>query len=174
MLSIIFLFYLLVFFLFIICVYIYIYIYKKEKISSEWKKMPCWCQRRMGRLVRDDRKATVTQISTRYNRGVPNTISECTIRRNLKQIAYSSRRPHRVPLLSVKNRKRRLQFAQAHQNWTIEDWKNVAWSDESGFLLRHSDGRVRIWRKEHESMDPSSLVSTVQAGGGVMVLGIFS
>ncbi len=129
----------------------------------------------MGRLVRDDRKATVTQISTRYNRGVPNTISECTIRRNLKQIAYSSRRPHRVPLLSVKNRKRRLQFAQAHQNWTIEDWKNVAWSDESRFLLRHSDGRVIIWRKEYESMDPSSLVSTVQAaGGGVMVLGIFS
>ncbi len=42
-------------------------------------------------------------------------------------------------------------------NWTIEDWKNVAWSDESRFLLRHSDGRVRIWRKEHESMDPSAL-----------------
>ncbi len=53
-----------------------------------------------------------------------------------------------------------------------EDWKNVAWSDKSRFMLRHSDGRVRIWRKEHESMDPSWLVSTVQAGdGGVMVLG---
>ncbi len=80
-----------------------------------------------------------------------------------------------VSVLSAKNRKRRLQFTQAHQNWTIEDWKNVAWSDESRFLLQHSDGRVRIWRKEHESMDPSRLVSTVQAGGGgVMVWGIFS
>jgi len=28
-----------------------------------------------------------------------------------------------------------------------------------------SGGRVRIWHK-HESMDPSCLVSTVQAGGG--------
>ncbi len=82
-------------------------------------------------------------------------------------MGYSSRRPHRVPLLSAKNRKWRLQFAQAH-------WKNIAWSDESWFLLRHSDGRVRIWRKEYESMDPSCLVSTVQAdGGGVMVWGIF-
>ncbi len=89
-------------------------------------------------------------------------------------MGYSSRRPHRVPLLSAKNRERRLQLAQAHQNWTIEDWKNVAWSDESRFLLRHSDGRVRIWRKEHESMDPACLVSTVQAGGGVMVWGVFS
>ncbi len=87
---------------------------------------------------------------------------------------YSSRRPHRVLLLSDKNRKRRIEFTQTHQNWTIEDWKNVTWSDESRFLLRHSDGRVRIWRKEHESMDPSWLVSAVQAGGGVMVWGIFS
>ncbi len=30
----------------------------------------------MSRLVRDDRKATVTQIITRYNQGIQNTISE--------------------------------------------------------------------------------------------------
>ncbi len=91
-------------------------------------------------------------------------------------MGYSSRRPHWVPLLSAKNRKQRLQSTQAHQNWTIEDWKNVAWSDESRFLLRHSDGRVRIWHKEDESMDSSWLVSTVQAGGGggVMVWVMFS
>ncbi len=133
-----------------------------------WTKMPCWCQRTMGRLVRDDRK-TVTQITTRYNQGMQNTISERTTRRTLKQMGYSSRRPHRVPLLSAKNRKQRLQFAQAHQNWTIEDWKKIAWSDESRFLLQPSDGRVRIWHKAHESMNPSCLVSTVQAAGGVMV-----
>ncbi len=129
----------------------------------------------MGRLVRDDRKTTVTQITTRYNQGMQNTISECITRRTLKQMGYSSRKPHRVPLLSAKNRKRRLQFGQAHQNCTIEDWKNVTWSDESRFLLQHSDGRVRIWLKEYEGMDPSYLVSKVQAaGGGVMVWGIFS
>ncbi len=128
----------------------------------------------MGRLVGDDRKATVTQITTRYNQGMQNTISERTTYRTQKQMGYSSRRPHRVPLLSAKNRKQRRQFAKAHQNWTVEDWKNVA-SDESRFLWRHSDGRVRIWHKEHESMDPSCLVLTVQAfGGGVMVWRIFS
>ncbi len=109
---------------------------EKEKISSE--RQLCWrkClvdvrgQRRMGRLVRYDRKATVTQITTRYNQGIQNTISELTTRRTLKQMGYSRRRPHRVLLLSDKKRKRRLQFAQVHQNWTIEDCKNVAWSDE--------------------------------------------
>ncbi len=144
-----------------------------------WTKMPCWCQKRMGRLVRDDGKSTVTQITTRYSQDMQNTISERTICRTLKQMGYSSRRPHRVPLLSAKNRKPRLQFAQAHQNWAIEVWKNVAWSDESRFLLQHSDGRVRIWKELKNMkawMDPSCLVSTVQAGGGggVMVWGIFS
>ncbi len=101
-------------------------------------------QRRMDRLVRDDRKATVTQITTRYNQGIQNTISEHTTHRTLKQMGSSSRRPHRVPLLSAKNRKRRTQFTQTHQNWTIEDWKNVAWSDECRFLLWHSDGRSKF------------------------------
>ncbi len=140
---------------------------EKEKISSEWQLCGQKClvevrgQRRMGRLVRDDRKATVTQITTRYNQGMQNTISEQhTTRRTLKQMGYSSR--------TAKDMKQRLQFAQAHQDWTIEDWNNFVWSDESRFLLRYSDGR------EHESMDSSCLVSTVQAGGGVMVWGIFS
>ncbi len=75
---------------------------EKEKISSEWELWGRKClvdvrgQRRMGRLVRDDRKATVTQITTRYNQGMQNTISERTSHRTLKQMCYSSRRPHRV------------------------------------------------------------------------------
>ncbi len=85
---------------------------EQEKISSEQQLCGRKClvdvrgQKRMGRLVRDDRKATVTQITTRYNQGMQNTISERTTRQTLKQMGYSSRRPHRVPLLSAKNRKR--------------------------------------------------------------------
>ncbi len=55
-----------------------------EKISSEHQLCGWTClvdvrgQRRMDRLVRDDRKATVTQITTRYNQDLQNTISERT------------------------------------------------------------------------------------------------
>ncbi len=121
---------------------------EKEKISSERQLCGWRClvdvrgQRRMDRLVRDDRKTTVTQITTRYNQDLQNTISEHTTHRTLKQMDFSSRRPHRVPLRSDKNSTRRIQFTQTQQNWTIEDWKNVAWSDESRFLLQHSDDRI--------------------------------
>ncbi len=117
-------------------------VWKRENIQRAavaWMKIPCWCQRRMDRLVRDDRKASVTQITIRYNQRMQNTISEHTTPRTLKQMGSSSRRPHRVPLRSDKNRTRRILFTQTHQNWTIEDCKNVVWSDESWFLLRHSD-----------------------------------
>jgi len=55
---------------------------------------------------------------------------------NLEADGLNSRRPHRAQLISTTNMKRkkkrkRLQFARAHQNCTVEDWKNVAWSDES-------------------------------------------
>ncbi len=117
----------------------------KQKISSKRQLCGQKClvdvrgQRRMGRLVRDDRKATVTQINTRYNQGMQNTISECTTRRTLKQMGYSSRRPHRVPLLSAKNRKRRLQFAQASpklDNRRLEKHCLVWWVMISAAIFR--------------------------------------
>ena len=131
-------------------------------------------RKRVARIVQANRRATNRQMA-QYNSGVQNSISECTTRRSLSRMGYCSRRPHRVQLLSAKNKKKQLQRARHHQYWTIEDWKNIAWSDEYRFLLRHADGRVRIWCKQHESMTPSCLVSTVQAvGGGVMVWGMFS
>jgi len=90
-------------------------------------------QRRMGWLIQADRRANLTEITTRYNRGIQQSICEATTGTNLRWMGYNSRRPHRVPLISTTNRKKKLQFARDHQNWTIEDWKNVAWSDESNF-----------------------------------------
>ncbi len=67
----------------------------------------------MGRLVRDDRKATVTQITTCYNQGMQNILSERTTRRTLKQMGSSSRRPGdteaTIHTRSLKLDKRRLE-----------------------------------------------------------------
>lgn len=79
--------------------------------------------------------------------------------------------------LSGMSRKLRLKGAQTHQNWSDEVWKNLARSDESLFLLRHIDSRVRIWHQKNHGLCHGSswLVSMVQAGGGVVkVWGILS
>nr|KAF6324887.1 hypothetical protein mMyoMyo1_008338 [Myotis myotis] len=68
-----------------------------------------------------------------------------------------------------------LQFTQEHKDWTVEHWNKVMWFNESCFQLHHADGRVRIWRKQHESMQPTCMSTTLQAdGGSVMVWGMFS
>ncbi|MDG2550347.1 hypothetical protein P7L93_24635, partial [Vibrio parahaemolyticus] len=94
-----------------------------------------------------------------YNQGVQKTISEATTRPTLKQMGYSSRRPHQVPLLSANNRKLRLQFTRVFSPKL----------DNRRLEKPHSDG----------SMDPSCPVSTLQAAaaaaaGGGMVWGRFS
>ncbi len=92
-------------------------VWKRENIqwaAVVWMNMSCWCQRtEENGLVRNDRKTTVTQITTRYNQDLQNTISGHTTHRTLKQMGSSSRRPHRVPLLSDKNSTRRIQFTQS-------------------------------------------------------------
>ena len=59
-------------------------------------------------------------------------------------MGYNSKRPHRVQLLSAENRNLRLQWAQAHQNWTPEDWKTMTWSDETHFLLCNGVGMAYL------------------------------
>lgn len=61
-------------------------------------------------------------------------------------------------------RKLGLWVTPAHTNWTTKDWWNVARSDI--WVV------VTVCTKQHENMDPSQLVSAVQAAA-VMVRGIF-
>lgn len=62
----------------------------------------------------------------------------------------------------------RLQWAQQHQNWTTEEWKKVAWSGESHFLLAHVDGKASVrWLAETET---GTTVEGKQDGGGIVKL----
>ncbi|GFX46266.1 transposable element Tcb2 transposase [Trichonephila clavipes] len=64
----------------------------------------------------------------------------------------------------------RLTWARLHRQWTVDDWKHVAWSDESCFQLNRSYERIQVWRQPHESMDPTCQQGTAQAGGGSMMV----
>nr|CAH7761365.1 unnamed protein product [Callosobruchus chinensis] len=54
------------------------------------------------------------------------------------------RRPLRVPLLTTRHRTARLQWARAHQDWLLPQWRNVLFSDESRFGLVSDDYRERV------------------------------
>uniref|UniRef100_A0A9J7XG80 Tc1-like transposase DDE domain-containing protein n=1 Tax=Cyprinus carpio carpio TaxID=630221 RepID=A0A9J7XG80_CYPCA len=137
---------------------------EKEKISSERQLCGRKClvdvrgQRRMGRLVRNDRKATVTQITTRYNQGMQSTVSERTTPRTLKQMGYSIVVFLVKPLLNHRQRQRHLTWAKEKKNWTVAQWSKVLFSNESprapkSWLYDHGVG-VLDWPANSPDLNP--------------------
>lgn len=48
-----------------------------------------------------------------------------------------------VPLLT--KRHHQLLLYLEHRDWTIDEWKRVAWLDESQFVIHHADGDVKVF-----------------------------
>ncbi|GFS78875.1 HTH_Tnp_Tc3_2 domain-containing protein [Trichonephila clavipes] len=101
-------------------------------------------RRRLRRIVRSQRSQTLAQITTQLNDCASRTISKRTVQRSFHRTGFGSRRPTRVPLLNACHRATRLAWAREHRDWSVEDWKRVAWSDESRFRVLNSDGRLKI------------------------------
>ncbi|GFU42011.1 hypothetical protein TNCV_4676981 [Trichonephila clavipes] len=76
---------------------------------------------------------TLAQFTTQLNDGASRTVSKRTVQRSLDSIGFGSRRPTRVPLLNARHRVSRLARAREHRGCNEDDWKRVAWSDESPF-----------------------------------------
>lgn len=98
-----------------------------------------------------------------------------TVRRVLRNNGLNGRIARKKPFVSSKNKKIRLQFAHSYAGKDFSFWKNVLFTDESKFNLFGSDGRVNVWRKPNQEMNPKHLRPTVKHGGGhVMVWGACS
>ena len=79
------------------------------------------------------------------------------------------------PLLKDTNKKKRLAWAKKHEQWTLDRWKSVLWSDESKFAIFGSNHCVFARHRVGERMISACVVSTVKhGGGGVMVWGCFA
>lgn len=68
----------------------------------------------------------------------------------------------------------RYQFALAHQHWTLEDWKNVIFSDETSVLLGQRRGRIRVWRDAKERYHPDVIRGRWKGFSEFMFWGSFS
>ena len=81
----------------------------------------------------------------------------------------------KTPLLKDTNKKKRLAWAKKHEQWTLDRWKSVLWSDESKFEIFGSNHRVFVRHRVGEWMISACVVPTMKhGGGGVMVWGCFA
>ncbi|GFV80694.1 transposable element Tcb2 transposase [Trichonephila clavipes] len=95
---------------------------------------------------------TVTRSTIRADVGV--AIVPQTVSRHLAEANLKSKRPFRALPLTPEHRQLRLQWCQARSMWTVADWQNVVFSDESGFGLGTDDSRVWVWRRPGVRKNP--------------------
>ncbi|XP_077519788.1 uncharacterized protein LOC144129498 [Amblyomma americanum] len=58
-------------------------------------------------------------------------VSDNLVRVRLREAGLRNRVAAQKPKLSATNKEKRLQFARDHIEWTVEDWANVVFTDES-------------------------------------------
>lgn len=97
-------------------------------------------------------------------------VCDRTVRRALHEAGLMAQEKEAKPKLSPKNIKARLEFAQRHRYWTVEDWKRVIWSDETKINRFCSDGRSWCWVRDDESRQPRHVKQTVKHGGGSLMV----
>jgi hypothetical protein len=85
----------------------------------------------------------------------------------LKKSGFHSATKKKVPMLKKTHRQKRLEFAHYHENWTVEDFKRVLWSDETKINQIGSDGRVYVWKERGEPISNRTTTPTVKHGGGI-------
>ncbi|GFW52542.1 transposable element Tcb2 transposase [Trichonephila clavipes] len=82
-------------------------------------------------------------------------VSFRTIRRRLAKGHLGSLRPLRELPLTPTHRCLRLKWCHARENWTVLEWNQIVFSDESRFNLSSDDNRVHVWRPRGERLNPA-------------------
>uniref|UniRef100_A0A8C5M9G9 Transposase n=1 Tax=Leptobrachium leishanense TaxID=445787 RepID=A0A8C5M9G9_9ANUR len=128
--------------------------------------------RRILSLVKKTPFTTVGHIkNTLQEVGV--CVSKSTIKRRLHQSEYRGFTTRRKPLVSLKNRKARLEFAKQHLTKPSQFWNKILWTDETKINLYQSDGKRRVWRRKGTAHDPKHTTSSVKLGGGSVMAWAF-
>ena len=143
--------------------------------TSRLRKTSAREDRLMQLMSWKDRFKSCTEIKRVMNSTSCVNVSIQTVTIRLQEVGLFSRTPRKKPLVSLKNKKKRLKFANRYVIWTYENWAKVFFSDESKFNLFGNDGKNNVKRCIGERLSANCTKKTVKFGGGsVMVFGMFS
>ena len=92
-------------------------------------------------LISSGKANTAVDVTKTLSTITSQSISTQATWRYLKNYGSKAVVKQKKPLLSKKHWQACLDFALAHQYWTMKDWKRVVWSDETKINHLGSDGR---------------------------------
>ena len=83
------------------------------------------------RAITVDGLNTAVDVKNALSEQLNMVVSTNTVRRTLHEAGLGSLEKQKKPLLTAKNIRSRLEFAQRHKDWTVHDWNRVTLSDET-------------------------------------------
>lgn len=125
------------------------------------------------RYDRYGREKTCADLAAELSLG-DEYISQTTVWRMLRGNGFKKTKPTRKPGLTQRMKKERLDWCLRHQNWSLDDWKNVIWSDETSVVLLHRRGSYRVWRTSSEAYLRSCIRERWKGASEFMFWGCFS
>lgn len=132
-------------------------------------------RRHLIRMVQNGEVSTATQLAHVATTQLNTSISPWTARRMLHEEGLKALHTIPKPLLTEEHERQRLEFAQAHANWTVDNWKQVIFSDETIITAYAVNPHKIVWTKHVEGLNPRLVVPAVQGGGSrIMVWGCIS
>ena len=111
-------------------------------------------------------KETAVEVADSLKKELNVSVDARTVRNALVEKGLGAIVKPKKPNLSSKNVKARLEWAKAHQDWTVDDWKRVVWTDETKVNRFGSDGRKYCWKRDDMPIQPQHVQKTVKHGGG--------
>lgn len=140
--------------------------------SGRPSKLSVRDKRVIKRMVDQNHFTTARMISSELETHHNTKVHPETVRRTIVRNGFKSCTPRKKPLVNKVNRQKRLAFAKEYVNKPPEFWHRVIFSDESKYNIFGSDGRIRVWRRPNDALNPKCTVKTVKhGGGGLMVWG---
>jgi transposase len=116
--------------------------------------------------IEGDRKLSATKLANFVKKEINKKISPKTLKRYASSNGFQLSRARKVPLISEKCKKIRLEWAKEHIIKPKSFWEKVLYTDETK-LNHFSDGCVWRWRRDdEEAYDEKCTIKTVKYNGG--------
>ncbi len=99
----------------------------------------------------------------RFNHHTQLHLSTWTVRRYIKKMNMTPYIAIQKPFLSKKNMNACIVWARTHGSWSMQQWANVAFTDEATFTVRSVKNRLKVWRHRGSRLHQRQIVLTFKS-----------
>ena len=155
---------------------------KKYKETGDFEQAPRSGRPRLSTAAQDDvleqialknRKKSAAELNKLWKKATRNSVKvgRKTVNNRLLEKDLPARTPRQKPLKTKRMKEKRLQFANDHLDWSVEDWEGIAFSDETWIQLRENGRLQFVRRRPGEAFLPECVSTKVKHDVKVMIFG---